>query len=242
MDKKKRSAHLSALLSPLWKENPLFVLILGTCPALGVTTSLEAALGMGFLFTFVLVGSNVLVSALKRFIPEEVETPAYIVIIATFVVLVEMFSEAFLPELYSSLGVFISLLVVNCIVLGRAEAFANKNSVLDSLCDGVGNGIGYTIAICMIAIIREVLGTGAITFGSTLTFLPNCSLPILNFSSYGGPDFSIALFSQPAGAFIVLGVIMAVIQANKLAKAAKEKEAKKLAAIKTKEEAAKEAK
>ena len=242
MDKKKRSAHLSALLSPLWKENPLFVLILGTCPALGVTTSLEAALGMGFLFTFVLVGSNVLVSALKRFIPEEVETPAYIVIIATFVVLVEMFSEAFLPELYSSLGVFISLLVVNCIVLGRAEAFANKNSVLDSLCDGVGNGIGYTIAICMIAIIREVLGTGAITFGSTLTFLPSCSLPILNFSSFGGPDFSIALFSQPAGAFIVLGVIMAVIQANKLAKASKEKEAKKLAAIKAKEEAAKEAK
>lgn len=242
MDKKKRSSHLNALLSPIWKENPLFVLILGTCPALGVTTSLEAALGMGFLFAFVLVGSNVLVSALKRFIPEEVETPAYIVIIATFVVLVEMFSEAFLPELYSSLGVFISLLVVNCIVLGRAEAFANKNSVLDSLCDGVGNGIGYTIAICMIAIIREVLGTGAITFGSTLTFLPSCSLPILNFSSYGGPDFSIALFSQPAGAFVVFGVIMAVIQANKLAKAAKEKEAKKLAAIKAKEEAAKEAK
>ena len=141
MAKKERSPHLQAFLNPIWEANPLFVLILGTCPALAVTTSLESALGMGLLFTFVLVGSNVLISALRKLIPEEVETPSYIVIIATFVCLVEMFSEAFLPELYSSLGVFISLLVVNCIVLGRAEAFANKNGVLDSLLDGIGNGI-----------------------------------------------------------------------------------------------------
>lgn len=242
MAKKQRGTHLESFLAPIWRANPLFVLILGTCPALGVTTSLEAAFGMGLLFTFVLVGSNVLVSALKRFIPEEVETPAYIVIIATFVCLVEMFSEAFLPELYSSLGVFISLLVVNCIVLGRAEAFANKNTVLDSLLDGIGNGIGYTLAICMIGLIREVLGTGLITFGSTLTFLPKCTLRILDFSDCGGPNFAISLFTQPAGAFIVLGVIMAVIQAVNLSKAAKEKERKKQELLAAKAAAAKEAK
>ena len=242
MAKKQHGPHLESFLAPIWRANPLFVLILGTCPALGVTTSLEAAFGMGLLFTFVLVGSNVLVSALKKFIPEEVETPAYIVIIATFVCLVEMFSEAFLPELYSSLGVFISLLVVNCIVLGRAEAFANKNTVLDSLLDGIGNGIGYTLAICMIGFIREVLGTGCITFGSTLTFLPSCTLHILDFSDYGGPNFSISLFTQPAGAFIVLGVIMAVIQAVKLSKAAKEKEKKKQELLAAKASAAKEVK
>ncbi len=242
MEKKQRSSHLQAFLAPLWEANPLFVLILGTCPALGVTTSLEAALGMGVLFTFVLVGSNVLISALKKFIPEEVETPAYIVIIATFVCLVEMFSEAFLPELYSSLGVFISLLVVNCIVLGRAEAFANKNSVLDSLLDGIGNGLGYTLAIAIIGIVREILGTGMISFGKVLTFLPSVSLPILNFTSIGGPDFSISIFTQPAGAFIVLGVIMAIIQAVNLAKQAKEKERKKQELLAQKQAANKEAK
>ncbi len=244
MEKKARSAHLEAFLNPIWEANPLFVLILGTCPALGVTTSLEAALGMGVLFTFVLVGSNVLISALKKFIPEEVQTPAYIVIIATFVCLVEMFSEAFLPELYSSLGVFISLLVVNCIVLGRAEAFANKNTVLDSLLDGIGNGLGYTLAIAIIGLVREILGTGMLSFGKTLTFLPSVSLPILNFTSLGGPDFSISIFSQPTGAFIVLGVIMAIISAVKLSKEAKEKEKKKQALLLQKQasEASKEAK
>lgn len=231
MAKKERSAHLSAFLNPIWEANPLFVLILGTCPALAVTTSLESAFGMGLLFTFVLVCSNVLISALKKFIPEEVETPAYIVIIATFVCLVEMFSEAFLPELYSSLGVFISLLVVNCIVLGRAEAFANKNSVLDSLLDGLGNGIGYTLAIMIIGLVREILGTGKLSFGNTLTFLPKCSLPILNFSDFGGPDFSLSIFTQPTGAFIVLGVIMAIIAASKIAKDNKEKEKKKQALL-----------
>lgn len=231
MAKKERSSHLQAFLNPLWEANPLFVLILGTCPALAVTTSLESALGMGLLFTFVLVGSNVLISALRKLIPEEVETPSYIVIIATFVCLVEMFSEAFLPELYSSLGVFISLLVVNCIVLGRAEAFANKNGVLDSLLDGIGNGLGYTLAIAIIGLVREILGTGKLSFGNTLTFLPKVSLPILNFSDYGGPDFSLSIFTQPTGAFIVLGVIMAIIAAVKIHKDNKAKERKKQALL-----------
>ena len=231
MAKKERSPHLQAFLIPIWEANPLFVLILGTCPALAVTTSLESALGMGLLFTFVLVGSNVLISALRKLIPEEVETPSYIVIIATFVCLVEMFSEAFLPDLYSSLGVFISLLVVNCIVLGRAEAFANKNGVLDSLLDGIGNGIGYTLAIAIIGLVREILGTGKLSFGNTLTFLPKVSLPILNFSDYGGPDFSLSIFTQPTGAFIVLGVIMAIIAAAKIHKDNKAKERKKQALL-----------
>ena len=115
---------------------------------------------MGILFTFVLVCSNVLISALRKIIPEEVETPAYIVVVATFVTVVKMVCEAFVPALYTSLGVFLSLLVVNCIVLGRAEAFANKNGVVDSLLDGLGNGIGYTLALIVISLVREILGTG----------------------------------------------------------------------------------
>ena len=120
----------------------------------------EMLVSMGILFTFVLVCSNVLISALRKLIPEEVETPAYIVVIATFVTVVKMFCEAYVPALYTSLGVFLSLLVVNCIVLGRAEAFANKNGVLDSLLDGLGNGIGYTLALVVISLVREILGTG----------------------------------------------------------------------------------
>ena len=145
-----RSQHKENFLNPIWKQNPLFVLLLGTCPALAVTTTIENAIGMGILFTFVLIGSSVLVSLLRKVIPEEVETPAFIIIIATFVTIVKMVAEAFVPELYTGLGVFISLLVVNCIVLGRAEAFAKKNSVFDSFLDALGNGVGYIIAILII--------------------------------------------------------------------------------------------
>ncbi|MBQ2493630.1 MAG: electron transport complex subunit RsxE, partial [Bacilli bacterium] len=168
---KQRSVHAESFLNGIWKENPLFVSLLGLCPALAVTKSLESAIGMGILFTIVLTCSNVLVSALRKLIPEEAKTPCYIVIIATFVTLVKMLTNAFLPELYNTLGVFLSLLVVNCIVLGRSESFASRNGVADSLLDGLGNGLGYTIAICLIALIREVLGSGMITFGRTFTFL-----------------------------------------------------------------------
>ena len=231
MAQEKQSSKARIFFDPILKANPLFVMVLGTCPALAVTSSIESAIGMGILFTFVLFFSTLLVSLLRKVIPDEVRTPAYIVIIATFVCLVEMFSEAFLPELYSSLGVFISLLVVNCIVLGRAEAFANKNGVLDSLLDGIGNGIGYTLAIAIIGLVREILGTGKLSFGNTLTFLPKVSLPILNFSDYGGPDFSLSIFTQPTGAFIVLGVIMAIIAAVKIHKDNKAKERKKQALL-----------
>ena len=186
-------------------ENPLFVSILGTCPALATTKTMEAALGMGLLFTIVLICSSVLVSLLRKLISEEIRTPAYIVIIATFVTIVKMMTNAFLPELYSTLGVFISLIVVNCIVLGRAEAYASKNTVFDSLIDALGMGVGYTLAIFVMAFFREFLGTGGFSVGKIFTFIPYAKLQIIP------RGYEISLFQNPAGAFIVFGVILAVI-------------------------------
>ena len=186
-------------------ENPLFVSILGTCPALATTKTIEAALGMGILFTIVLICSSVLVSLLRKVISEEIRTPAYIVIIATFVTVVKMLTNAFLPELFSTLGVFISLIVVNCIVLGRAEAYASKNNVFDSFIDALGMGLGYTLAILSMAVFREILGTGAISFGKIFYFIPYFKLQIIP------KNYVLSIFQNPAGAFIVFGVILAVI-------------------------------
>lgn len=210
MEKKPRKLY--ELTKGLIKENPLFVLLLGTCPSLATTTSLEAAIGMGILFTFVLIGSNVVISLLRKLIPSQIKIPCYIVIIATFVTIVKMLSEAFLPELYSTLGVFISLIVVNCIVLGRAEAFASKNDVGSSLLDGIGMGIGYTLALVIMGLVREILGTGGITIGEIFTFLPPVSFTPL-------ADYAMSIFTMPAGAFLVLGVILAILayHANKKA-------------------------
>ena len=225
-------------LKGIFLENPLFVSILGTCPALATTKTLEAAIGMGILFTVVLLCSNVLVSLLRKIIPEEIRTPAYIVIIATFVTMVKMFTNAFLPELYSTLGVFISLIVVNCIVLGRAEAYASKNTVFDSFIDGLGMGVGYTLALMLMAIFREVLGTGAFSFGNIFTFIPSFKLQIIPV------DYRISLFQTPVGAFIVFALILAVIAfisnrkkelknyRDRQEKIRKAEEAKKAAALK----------
>ena len=216
-------------LKGILTENPLFVSILGTCPALETTKTLEAALGMGLLFTIVLICSNMLVSLLRKIIPEEIRTPAYIVIIATFVTMVKMFTNAFLPELYSTLGVFISLIVVNCIVLGRAEAYASKNGVFDSLIDALGMGIGYTLAIMLMALFRELLGTGAFSFGAIFTFIPYFKLRIIPVG------YEISVFQNPAGAFIVFALILAIMAFIKNRKAelkanlAKQEKAKKLA-------------
>ena len=241
MDNIKRGQHKASFLNGILKENPLLIQVLGLCPALAVTKSLETAFGMGLLFTFVLVSSNVIVSLLRKLIPEEIRTPSYIVVIATFVTIVKMFTEAFLPELYSSLGVFLSLLVVNCIVLGRAEAFAGSNGVFDSFLDGVGNGIGYTWAISLMGIIREVLGLGTLTIGKVFNFFPEpLVLPILKstvLTSTGDPlyDYSISIFQNPAGAFIVLGLILGVMAAitnhKKAVEKAKEKAAKEAAKL-----------
>jgi Na+-translocating ferredoxin:NAD+ oxidoreductase subunit E len=217
-----KGRHRESFVAGIIRENPLFVAVLGTCPALAITKSFEASIGMGLLFTFVLIMSNVLISLLRKLIPEEVRTPCYIVIIAAFVTVIKMLTNAFLPELYSSLGVFLSLLVVNCIVLGRAEAFASRNPVFDSFLDGVGNGIGYTLALGVIGLIREILGTGRLTFGKIFTFLPVYSIPVLRSldSSY---DFSMSFFANPAGGFLVFGLLLAILNAIHIHKTTKEK-------------------
>lgn len=212
MAKDKTNSKLANFTKGLFKENPLFVMVLGTCPALATTTSIESAIGMGLLFTIVLICSNVLISLLRKLIPEEIRTPAFIVTIATFVTIVKMMTQAFLPELYNTLGVFISLIVVNCIVLGRAEAYASKNNVLDSLIDAIGMGLGYTLAIVSIALVREILGSGMITIGKVFTFIPLIEIPILKYSSAATNfDYSIPILQQPAGAFIVFALILALI-------------------------------
>ena len=184
----------------LLKENPVLVLILGMCPTLGTTTSAINGFGMGIATLFVLFMSNIVVSSVKQWIPDKVRIPSYIVIIASFVTLVELIMHAYLPTLYKALGLFIPLIVVNCIILGRAEAFASKNSVLDSALDGLGMGIGFTIALTILGAIRELLGNGTI-FGANLHI----------FKSDG-----ILAFVLAPGAFLVLGYMIAV--ANKLKK------------------------
>ena len=222
------SKHKDSFLAGIVKQNPLFVSLLGTCPALAVTMNVESALGMGILFTFVLCCSNVIISLIRKLIPDVARTPCEIVVIAAFVTITKMLTEAFLPELYNSLGVFLSLLVVNCIVLGRAEAFAKDNGVVDSLLDGVGNGIGYTWAICVIALIREILGTGLLTFGKIFTFLPFVEIPVLKF---GSVNLAMSFFVNPAGGFLVLGVVLAVIALIQQ-RAEKKKKFKKVAEMK----------
>ena len=192
--------QLRILLNGLMKENPVFVLLLGMCPTLGVSSSAINGIGMGLATTFVLVMSNILVSMVAGFIPDKVRIPSYVVIIATFVTIVQLVMQAYVPALYASLGLFIPLIVVNCIVLGRAEAFASKNSVFDSMLDGLGMGIGFTLALTLLGSIREILGTGKV-FG--LTIFPE---------NYGSLIFVLA-----PGAFIVLGYLIAII--NKIKKA-----------------------
>ena len=148
-------------------ENPTFRLVLGTCPTLAVTTSAINGLGMGAAATFVLLGSNVVISALRKVIPEKVRIPAFIVVICMFVTIIQLLMQAFLPSLYESLGIFLPLIVVNCIILGRAEAFASKNPVVASAVDGIGMGLGFTLALTLIGCIRELLGNGSV-FGISL--------------------------------------------------------------------------
>ncbi len=186
----------------IFKENPIFIIVLGLCPVLGVSTQVVNAIGMGGGVIFVLLGSNIFVSLLKDFIPEKVRIPAYIVIIASFVTVVQMVMEAFAPDLYNSLGVFVPLIVVNCIILGRAEAFANKNTVKASVLDALGMGIGFTLALMLISLIREVLGAGTITLFPVGSFSGVIEIPVL-------VDSPIRVFSLAAGALLVIGYLKA---------------------------------
>ncbi|HDQ15241.1 MAG TPA: electron transport complex subunit E [Sediminispirochaeta sp.] len=186
----------------LIRENPVFVLALGLCPALGVSSRVVNALGMGAGVLFVLLGANIFVSLLKDFIPEKVRIPSYIVIIASFVTIVEMVMKAYLPDLYDSLGVFVSLIVVNCIILGRAEGFANRNGLGASIMDALGMSLGFTVALLMIAFVREVLGVGTITLFPMGGFNGVIEVPIL-------VDSPARVFALAAGALLVMGYLIA---------------------------------
>jgi electron transport complex protein RnfE len=189
------------------KENPIFRLVLGMCPTLAVTTSLENAIGMGAAATFVLICSNCVISSLRNLIPAKVRIPCYIVVIATFVTIVDLLMQAYTPALAESLGIFIPLIVVNCIILGRAEAFAARNSVFNSLADGIGMGIGFTLALSIIAAFREILGNGTLTLWGSLGVQVHAS--------------PIVLAILPAGGFVTLGCILAFLNWHQAHQAAK---------------------
>ena len=184
------------LTNGIIKENPTLVLLLGMCPTLAITTGVISALGMGLATTFVLVGSNTVISLLRKFVQKTVRIPAYIVVIAGFVTMVEMLMKSYLPSLYGALGIYLPLIVVNCIILGRAELFASKNTVGDSAMDGLGMGAGFTLALCLIAAVREFFGTGCIAeIAITEEWMPGMTFFIL-----------------PAGGFFTLGMIIAIVR------------------------------
>ena len=193
-------SNLKILMNGIITENPTFVLLLGMCPTLGTTSSAMNGMSMGLATMFVLICSNMVISALKNVIPDMVRIPGYIVVIATFVTVVQMCMEAFIPALYASLGLFIPLIVVNCIVLGRAEAFAAKNGVVASAFDGICIVLGFTIALTLLGAVRELLGTGKLF---NLTIMPE--------------QFGSLIFVLAPGAFIALGFLIAIV--NKLRKA-----------------------
>lgn len=193
-------SNLKTLTNGIFRENPIFVLLLGMCPTLGVTTSAINGMGMGLATTFVLVMSNLVISLVANLIPDKIRIPSFIVIIAAFVTIVDMCMAAYLPSLHAALGLFIPLIVVNCIVLGRAEAFASKNKALPSILDGAGMGLGFTISLTLLGAIREFLGSGKIF-----------DLTVFN------ENYGMLIFVLAPGAFIALGYLIALV--NKIRKA-----------------------
>ena len=192
-----KSSNFNALINGIIKENPVLVLILGTCPTLATTTTVDGALGMGIAALAVLVCSNVFISLLRKIIPESMRIPCYIVIIAGFVTIVKLIVQAFLPDLYATLGVYLDLITVNCIILGRAEMFAGKNPVVRSALDGVGMGLGFTLALGAMAFIREVFGNGSIA-GVAIPFMEN---------------YKIEFLTKAPGGLVVYGLLIALIHA-----------------------------
>jgi len=191
--------QFKVLTNGIWKENPIFVIVLGMCPTLAVSTAVENAIGMGIAASFVLIMSNIIISMIRGFVPNKIRIPCFIVVIASFVVLVELVLKAYFMPLYQALGIFIPLIVVNCIILGRAEAFASKNGVMASFLDGVGMGLGFTLALVIMATIREILGLNK--FFGLLVFpkeFPAAAIMIL-----------------PPGGFLVVGILMGLYVWNK---------------------------
>jgi len=196
----------------IFAKNPIFVLMLGLCSALAITTSIDNAIGMGIAVTLVLVFSNLIVSLLRKIIPTEIRLPIFIVIIATFVSCITMLAEAFTYELYKALGIFLPLITVNCIVLGRAEAFASKNNPLKSVLDGLATGIGFTLALLAISFVRELLGTGNIVLHNMFNNDEIFNLmKLIGLEKYSS-NIQIPLFSSGVGAFLVLGLLIALFK------------------------------
>lgn len=204
----KKNGNISVLLKGLLRENPVFVLILGTCPTLATTTSVIGAIGMGLAAAAVLICSNAVISMLRKFIPDTVRIPCYIVIIAGFVTIVRMFMNAYLPDMYELLGVYLDLITVNCIILGRAEMFAGKNSVGKSVLDGIGMGLGFTLALVAMATVREVLGAGTFA-GIEIPFMI---------------DHTIEIFVKAPGGLMVYGFLIALVNFITKGKAIKKKD------------------
>ncbi len=196
---KANPTYLQEFTRGILKENPVLVSLLGMCPVLGVTAFMVNGIGMGLAASAVLIASNLVISLLRNFIPPQVRIPCFIVVIATFVTIIEMLLKAFQPVLYEALGVFVPLIVVNCIILGRAEAFASKNNPLRSLLDGLGAGVGFTLALLLLSAVREIVGNGTILGPDPETII----------YLFGANFEPMALFAQPPGAFIALGLLLA---------------------------------
>ena len=207
MENEKKISFFGCIFNGIFTENPILVLMIGMCPTLAVTTSVSNAIGMGLSTTAVLVASNALISLVRKITPDRVRIPIYIVIVASFVTLIEFLIKAYFPALYESLGIYIPLIVVNCIIFGRAEAFAGKNNVINSIGDGIGMGLGFTLGIIIISAIRELIGSGTV-YG--YTFVPE--------------DFRAALFVLPPGAFLVLAFLTAIQNKLRLPSASNNKE------------------
>lgn len=221
---KKRLTPKQNVLKGLFKENPTFVLILGMCPTLGVTTSLEIGLGMGISVLFVLILTNISISLIRNIVPNEIRIPVYIVVIALVVTVIEWLIQANFESLYDSLGIFLPLIVVNCIILGRAEAYASTNTIFDSIFDAIGMGLGFTLGLSTLAFVRELLGTG--------------SVQLLGFTLFEA-NVAASFLVQPAGAFLTLGLIVGIINTIRIDKQKKKQailDVKIAAALKKKAE------
>ncbi len=203
-----KKSKLSIMTNGLIKENPVLVLVIGTCPTLATSTSVETGFGMGLAATAVLICSNIVISALHNFIPDKVRIPAFITVIAAFVTIVQLLLQAFVPSLYSALGLYLPLIVVNCIILGRAEMFASKNTVIDSALDGLGMGLGFTLTLCIMGSIREILGNGVWLAGDWFGLAPGFKgIPLQ--AGLGIPGMTI--MTMVPGGFFAYACVMAAV-------------------------------
>lgn len=220
--KQKEESLMDIFTKGIWKENGIFVMVLGMCPALAVTATFEGAFGMGILVMIILTLTNTSVSSIRKFVPSTVRIPTYVIIIATEVTVLKMVVDAFAPSLAAELGVFIALITVNCVVFGRAEAFASKNKVFPSMLDGLGVALGFGISLSMIGFAREFFGTGVIQFGQVLPLGFEYTL----FGNVGLDKYAFSVLVQPPGAFLMIGFLLAIITAirqSKKTKGAKKK-------------------